>query len=209
MAKKGLRELSRERATGEELNLLLEEIPKATDRHAVILLCSLLQSYLCVMIIRHLKNDDVDTLEELYEHGGPLSSFYSQIHLAYALGLFDKKIKRDLNTVRTIRNVFAHAAKPVSFKTDRILAEVAKLNAPTYLKSPVKVPDAPRQWFIGSVILLIVHILEKDMKRITSQQKFWGRKARYYSKQIEKTKSRIEEIKTKIAEAKASPEKSS
>jgi DNA-binding MltR family transcriptional regulator len=47
-------------------------------------------------------------VDRLFEYNQPLGNFSSKISLAFCLGLIDKMIKEDLNTVRKIRNKFAH-----------------------------------------------------------------------------------------------------
>ncbi|HVC58816.1 MAG TPA: hypothetical protein VND19_00430 [Acetobacteraceae bacterium] len=49
-----------------------------------------------------------------------LSDFYSKIELAYMLGIITEDAKDDLNTVRAIRNAFAHSTLPVDFSTPEV-----------------------------------------------------------------------------------------
>jgi DNA-binding MltR family transcriptional regulator len=65
--------------------------------------------------------------ERLYKAGGPLNSFGQAIELAYALGLYGPMFYEDLHTVRKIRNTFAHSMKLLTFETEEIANEIAKL----------------------------------------------------------------------------------
>ncbi|MDD2734074.1 MAG: MltR family transcriptional regulator [Desulfuromonadaceae bacterium] len=57
---------------------------------------------------------------ELFEGTAPLSSFSAKIKLAYFLGIISDQCRRDLDTIRKIRNDFAHDATIISFETRSI-----------------------------------------------------------------------------------------
>jgi DNA-binding MltR family transcriptional regulator len=65
-------------------------------------------------------NTDQD--KELFSDGvnGPLSTFSNKIKFGYALGLYGKLLRADLDCLRHIRNAFAHAKLDVDFKTKEI-----------------------------------------------------------------------------------------
>ena len=58
--------------------------------------------------------------EELFEGSSPLATFSGRIKLAYYLGLISAEFRADLETVRKIRNDFAHDATLLSFETQSI-----------------------------------------------------------------------------------------
>jgi DNA-binding MltR family transcriptional regulator len=66
-------------------------------------------------LVEHKKLD-----EEMFEGQSPLSSFSSRIKLAYYLGKIAKSERRDLDTIRSIRNEFAHHAELLSFEDQSI-----------------------------------------------------------------------------------------
>ena len=51
---------------------------------------------------------------------GAINGLAGKITLAHALGLFGKKFKEDMETLRRLRNTFAHARQPISFRTKEI-----------------------------------------------------------------------------------------
>ena len=112
------------------------EIHFGSDRAAAILVAAALEQYLRAMILLYLPNRDGDTSEKLLGNGGALSSFYNNIHLAYAMGLIDTITKEDLNTIRNVRNVFAHAMGHVSFETLEIKQECERLKTTAEYKIP-------------------------------------------------------------------------
>lgn len=58
--------------------------------------------------------------EDLFKGMAPLSTFSSRIKLTYYLGKISAECKRDLETVRGIRNDFAHNIGLISFDTQSI-----------------------------------------------------------------------------------------
>jgi hypothetical protein len=58
------------------------------------------------------------------------ASFDAKIHTAYAMGLFGEGTKKNLDIIRVIRNVFAHAPRPVRFSTVEIKDACALLEMP-------------------------------------------------------------------------------
>jgi DNA-binding MltR family transcriptional regulator len=73
------------------------------------------------LIEAHLEDAPKKALEELTSSDGPLYSFGSAILLCWAMGLIDEESKRQLNTIRNIRNTFAHSYKPVTFETQSVI----------------------------------------------------------------------------------------
>jgi hypothetical protein len=55
-----------------------------------------------------------------HEREGIIGSFYSRMHVGYALGVFGPKTLRDLDAIRSIRNAFAHSHHDLSFETEAI-----------------------------------------------------------------------------------------
>jgi DNA-binding MltR family transcriptional regulator len=53
--------------------------------------------------------------DALFDANGPLGTFSSKIKLAYSLGLIARTTYKDLDTVRRIRNDFAHSIHKVDF----------------------------------------------------------------------------------------------
>src|SRR5680860_1674989 len=81
-------------------------------------------------IISKLTRRDEATIDLLCKENGPLGTFSSKIALGYAMGLFGDEEMAYLNTVRRIRNAFAHSRKEVSFATPVIRAELAAVKLP-------------------------------------------------------------------------------
>jgi hypothetical protein len=106
----------------DELDATLAEIQEGSDRVAAVMGAALVQNTLMGALIQCLE-DDGDVAKVFDSLRGPLNTFYSQIVMGKALGLFDEAIADALHTVRSIRNHFAHAAITLTFEND---PEIAK-----------------------------------------------------------------------------------
>lgn len=126
--KRTLRDLSRDKWDAEDWTALVQEIRSTSDRGATIIIASHIEDQLATAIEHCLKQKDDDTLSCLYERDGALSTMFSTIHLAYAMGIIDSTMRKDLDIIRRIRNAFAHAKRPVTFQTPEIQAAIGKLS---------------------------------------------------------------------------------
>jgi hypothetical protein len=82
---------------------------------AAILGAALVEYVLEETIKLRLRRDDVETWERMIDANGPLRDFHAKILTGFALGIFNEEIKINLNLVRDIRNVFAHAKIDLGF----------------------------------------------------------------------------------------------
>jgi len=124
---RSLRQISEERLADGELEELAKEMRHTSDRGAALLVAPIIEQTLEQLIERSLPRKSNAALKALYERDGALSSLFSKIHLAYAMGLIDADIRDDMGVIRRVRNVFAHARRPVSFKTKEIADECRKM----------------------------------------------------------------------------------
>jgi hypothetical protein len=76
-----------------------------------------------------LTDDDAARLFE-YDHRGPLADFSARIKIAHALGFIGPKTKADMDTIRVIRNAFAHASQLLHFSVPEIEALCDSLHTP-------------------------------------------------------------------------------
>jgi hypothetical protein len=119
--------LIRGAVTEDDLANVKNQLHRITDRSLAIISAATAERALERAIIPYLPMLDSYTFKKLISNEGPLSSFYSKIHLAFALGTIDEKNRDNLDIIRAIRNVFAHTPKTVSFSTPLIAKECRKL----------------------------------------------------------------------------------
>ena len=89
-----------------------------SDRAAAIVAATFVEDHLTRLLRRNLEQDD-NLLEELFRPGGPLGDFGVKIDLGYLMGLYSKLAWKELDTIKKIRNDFAHKMEVRNFTHDR------------------------------------------------------------------------------------------
>jgi hypothetical protein len=129
-----IHDLSRTPPTREELDQVWDILTAPADPIATAVLGSALVEHGLEQRLRKRfkRNDDVHW-KEMTGDKGPVGTFYAQIVIGYALAMYDDKMRDALDTIRTIRNQFAHAKRPINFGEDLIHKELAKVRIRTRL----------------------------------------------------------------------------
>jgi DNA-binding MltR family transcriptional regulator len=117
---KGLNRFLKSQVPIEESNLVAREIKTDAPRGASMVAASFLDAFLLKLIQRHLVKLSDSEANALFEPDRPLGTFSSRIKLARALSIFGKKTAHDLNTLREIRNAFAHGLRKMDFETPEV-----------------------------------------------------------------------------------------
>lgn len=131
--KPSLRNLSKKGPSFEDYNLLFQEITQSSDRSAAIISCAMMDWQLGRLILKALPNITKENTDTLFENSGPLSGLFAKNQLAFAMGLYNHTAFQDINTIRRVRNQFAHSPQPITFTTPEITRECRKLSS---LKDP-------------------------------------------------------------------------
>jgi hypothetical protein len=130
--------------THEQMQAIVDEIGKQTDRGAAIIAAAVIEDVLEHLIIARLVELPSKRKKALFDQSnGPLSSLSSKIELGLALGLFNDERRGSLHLIREVRNAFAHTMDPISFEDPRISAIVEarvtpKVKAYTTMSSRTK-----------------------------------------------------------------------
>lgn len=96
-----------------DLQRLYDTFREETDRGAAIVGAAYLDESLKELIAAFLV-DKVDEADKLL--GRPLSSFWSRIVASYCMGLISDDECADLDTIRDVRNLFAHEGRQMAFE---------------------------------------------------------------------------------------------
>lgn len=87
----------------------VEDIYDLPDRASVIVATALLDAALTECLRARLVDaGEKESLSRLFDYPAPLSSFSGRILLGQAVGIYGPETRRDLDTVRSIRNTCAH-----------------------------------------------------------------------------------------------------
>jgi hypothetical protein len=114
------------------IQALFEEMQNANDRVAAVSSAAWVDDTLAAALsTRFVKMGKTWTDRVFDGAGAPLGTFSAKIVIGYALGLFGPLTRTDLDTIRSIRNDFAHNAGPLLFTQPDIAAKCAKLTTPS------------------------------------------------------------------------------
>lgn len=106
-----------------------------SDRGAVLVGVAMLDESLARLLRAAFVNKEPvhkKSTSQLFDANGPLSSFWAKLHFANAIGLLPPKLYADLETIRKLRNRFAHQLDPADFgdKTTQDLVGLLSTTAP-------------------------------------------------------------------------------
>lgn len=158
-----LKKLLKERPTMADVKKAEASLMTDTPRAAAIVAAALLEDILRGAIINGMPRlPSKDDHDRLFLNYGPLSSFSAKTFVAFCFGVIGPNVRSDLDTIRAIRNAFAHNLHNISFETK----EIADLCA--NLKSIQKMSDKdqlkPRDHFVAAVRVIMIHLISRWME---------------------------------------------
>jgi DNA-binding MltR family transcriptional regulator len=110
------------------MDYILTEIMNPSDRACALIVSSLLDNALISLLATQMREATEEERKPLfYGEAAFLGSFSAKIRLAYVLGLISKSQRDDLNTIKDIRNTFAHSTKFLEFSHQLISKECDSL----------------------------------------------------------------------------------
>ncbi len=130
-SRKILRSLSEHPGTYDNLVRLIDRMRKdrlshREDRGVVLMATAHIEQLLEDTIICRMTDEFVDGewRERLFggEQRGAIDGFSGKIIIAFALGLITERVREDLQTLRRLRNVFAHSSRPIDFSRPEVAA---------------------------------------------------------------------------------------
>ncbi len=136
----------------EEMHNFLElrvRLSAESDRGCALTAAAYLDESLATLLRNRLVQDK-GNIDALIDPGRPLSAFSTRIRIAYAIGLISKDCMKDLDSIREIRNKFAHLHGPVSFSDQSIAHRCRNLRN----TAKAHVADHPRALFLNAMTLI-------------------------------------------------------
>jgi hypothetical protein len=129
--KRSIHDLSRDIGTDlNQLEEIWEELEKGPHRVAGIMAAASLEhalEYAITQRFSQISRRKPTEFESLFRYPKFLSSFGAKIEIGYAIGIYGELVRNDLDTVRAIRNAFAHSKVLIDFATPEVADEVRKL----------------------------------------------------------------------------------
>jgi hypothetical protein len=173
-----LRELSRRFPPPTEFKEILSSLGDQPDMAVAILGLSIIEGGLEKLIIGKLSNITPELEGRLFKNRGPISDLDSKILIAEALGIVTIGQARLLNSLKAVRNVFAHSKASVSFETQEIGAEIRRVLLPTAING-IRIFDPEfdeplsNKRVFTACIKLICWWLDADHQETAGKSLFW------------------------------------
>ena len=105
---------------------IIREVEGGSPRAVAVVAGAFVEEHLTKLIrwrlIKERIKSDVDLQEQMFRPGGPLGDFGNKISLAYLMGFISKDAWKELDTIRLIRNSFAHKVEINRWNIQRISA---------------------------------------------------------------------------------------
>ncbi len=155
-----LKKLARQRPGLVDVIAKRDYIPEAEDRVAAIIETTSVEDALEDAILHKMVGLNNTEYSELFVGDMPLGNYGAKIKLGYALGIFGRRTRKDLDTIRWIRNAFAHSGKLLSFSTKEVadscnlLTVVDRTPNLADFKGLRRPINTPRNKFLASTALL-------------------------------------------------------
>lgn len=154
---KTLKQLSRQFPPTLEMHNMIIGLTARGDHRALAITCaSLLERALEEYVSSALKwpDDEAEAAREkrdFFQNDAPFATFSAKIKLGFMLGLYNKVVRDDLDTVREIRNAFAHSTSHIDFKTtealgDQSLASMARFGLVSQALTGLFLQAANESW---------------------------------------------------------------
>lgn len=134
-----------------------------------------------------LRYRDDATWMALTEGNGPFGTFFQKIQAAHALGCINDVVRDGLNTIRTIRNAFAHSKKKIDFSDELVVRELSRVTLPEGTKTKLyqslsKVrfgsKHLPDSAFRTLCWVIATQMLGRQLQRLTAKNRRLERKQR-------------------------------
>jgi hypothetical protein len=120
----------------------MAEIESGSDRAAAIVAAACVEDQLGGALQAGMERDE-SVLREVFRSSGPLGSFSAKISLGYLLGLYEKDMKKELDTIKEIRNLFAHRREAKGFDSQRTRDLASNLSISQTLDIFTPTPSEP------------------------------------------------------------------
>jgi hypothetical protein len=141
---------------------VIDEIKTGSPRATAIVAGAFVEDHLTRVIrwrlVQKPVSKDKNPADDMFRPGGPVGDFSNKIDLAYVLACITKEAWKELDTIRRIRNAFAHKMEISDFDAAGIADRCANLKLWEEIKIKLRPADNTKS---GKIILTIGRSVEE------------------------------------------------
>jgi hypothetical protein len=177
--RKALKKLSQTLPTPPEIESIMQDLGKESDLAAAITGTALAEAALERLLRSKITALSATFLNELFQYRAPLGDFSGKILIAQAFEIITSTMAEEMQSLRVIRNAFAHSKIPLSFDHEVLAKEIMSLRMASAIRRQADKEQDPTQllgasalarvlsnraWFLLtiSILLIIIDVLEKS-----------------------------------------------
>jgi hypothetical protein len=144
---------------------MAKKIEGESDRGVALIIAAWVDDALGDLLKAYLVQDG-KAIEEMFKQMAPLSTFSAKIKAAYLVGLIDKRLLDNLDTIREIRNDFAHSRIDLTFQAESVRARCMNLMYRNMAEAsgdpapPGASPPSPRKAFVATGLVLAGYFID-------------------------------------------------
>lgn len=121
-----------------------KELKGTSDRALVLICCAVLDTQLEELLSEFLIEGYEKQKKELFTHNGSLGTFSNKIEMAFFCGIISSHEKNIINTMRRIRNKFAHEIEILNLEEQSVKDLCMNLSIPEKMYVPDIIPYSPK-----------------------------------------------------------------
>jgi DNA-binding MltR family transcriptional regulator len=140
---------------------LFTELEQTNDR-AMAILCGAFLDEILALLLQGFLVEGSPATNGLFDADRPLGTYSAKIQLAHALGLITDDEYNDLDTIRKVRNRFAHALQGLSFTDDSITDLCKNLKMSKLRKKHISDSMTSRQHFDFAFKMLMIELTQRE-----------------------------------------------
>ena len=107
---------------------VFKKLVKETDTGIAIISAAYIDECLKALLGLHVDTSSRQIFNKIFDFSGPLGTFSSRIDLAFGFNFISKQTHQRINSIKNIRNEFAHNPFGVSFNTTEIKDKILSID---------------------------------------------------------------------------------
>jgi DNA-binding MltR family transcriptional regulator len=156
-----LKRLLKERPTKKDVLKAQESLLNDSPRASAVVACALLEDVLRAALVNVMDLPSKEDHDRLFYNYGPLSSLSAKTLMAACLNVIGPNVRSDIDTIRAIRNAFAHNLHDISFLTNEIAELCASLKCIQSMSDKGELSS--QEHFVAAVRVIMIHLISRWM----------------------------------------------